>query len=458
MKPEAGDREGRATSAAPTSAVPESQEEVTAVHSIPAFGDARDWFPRRRLGLFVHWGLYALGGWHEQEQYRARIPRDEYARRIHDFNPVRYDPDEWLDLAEEAGMSYVCFTSKHVDGFCMWDSAHTAYKITNTPYRRDTLAMLAEACRRRGFPLCIYYSIADMHHPSYPHAGRAYELLEPDPGDEPDLERYLAYVEAQVRELCTNYGPVHGFWWDGNVLGHQDPTFNDLIRSLQPQAVINGRGFSPGTLAPMKIGEGDFDTPERASVYDGAIGELPAYDRPTEACQSVGIESWGYRRNEDYYTDAHLVRSIDVVLARGGNYLLNVGPRADGTIPEEARRILRHVGAWYRPVCESFDATTLAPGLVHNRDVLLTRRGSALYVHLCRPPTGTAVILAPLDRLPLSATLLNTAEPVDAQVEVLPDHSLLVNAGRPCLRLCNLPVNRLPATALVIRLEFEEAP
>ena len=300
----------------------------------PHFNDARDWFPQKRLGLFVHWGIYALGEWHEQEQYRARIPRRQYARRIHDFNPIRYDPEQWLDLAQEAGMSYVCFTSKHVDGFCMFDSAHTDYKITNTPYRRDTLEMLAEACRRRNMPLCIYYSVADMHHPNYPNAGRAYELPEPDPDDEPDLEGYLAYVEAQVRELCTNYGTIHGFWWDGNVLGHEDAKFNDLIRSLQPAAVINGRGFSRGTLAPMKIGEGDFETPERSSVYDDAQSELAPFARPTEACQSVGIESWGYRRNEDYYTDAHLVRSIAVVLARGGNYLLNVGPRADGSIPD----------------------------------------------------------------------------------------------------------------------------
>lgn len=423
------------------------------MNTLPRFGDARDWFPRRRLGLFVHWGLYAIGGWHEQEQFRGRVPRSDYAAQMHEFNPLRYDPDEWLHLAEEAGMSYVCFTSKHVDGFCMFDSAHTEYKITNTPYGRDTLAMLAEACGRRGFPLCIYYSIADMHHPNYPNAGRSYELPAPDPGDEPDLERYLDYVEAQVRELCTNYGPVHGFWWDANVIGHEDPRFNALIRSLQPQAVINGRGFSRGSLSPSKFGEGDFDTPERSSVYGVGAGEMPAYDRPTEACQSVGIESWGYRSNEDYYTDAHLIRSIDVVLARGGNYLLNVGPCADGTIPDEPQRILRTIGAWHRSVRESFEETELVSGIIHNGDVLLTRRGDALYVHLFRPPTGTAVVLAPLDILPRSAILLNTGESVEAGLERLP--SRWRDAG-PCLRLYDLPVNRHPGTALVVKLEFDD--
>lgn len=420
--------------------------------AIPKFGDGRDWFVQRRLGLFIHWGIYALGGWHEQEQFRARVPRDEYARKMHEFNPVRYDPDEWLDLAEGAGMTYVCFTSKHVDGFCMFDSAHTEYKVTNTPYGRDALAMLAEACERRGFPLCIYYSVADMHHPNYPNAGRSYELPAPDPGDGPDLERYLAYLEAQVRELCTNYGTVHGFWWDANVIGHEDPRINNLIRSLQPNAVINGRGFSKGSLSPMRFGDEDFDTPERSSVYDVGADQLTAYTRPTEACQSVGIESWGYRSNEDYYTDAHLIRSIDVVLARGGNYLLNVGPKADGTIPETSARILRCVGAWHRAVRESFEGTEILPELICNKEVLLTRRGNDLYVHLFKPPTGTAAVLAPLAALPRQATLLNTGEPVEARLERLPNR--WQDEG-PCLRLYDLPVNEYPATALVVKLEFD---
>lgn len=151
-----------------------------------SFGDSRDWFFTHRFGLFVHWGLYALGEWHEQDQFRRRIPRDQYAAQVHQFNPRRFDPDVWLDMAEAAGMSYLCFTTKHVDGFCLWDSDETQYKVTRTPYGRDVLAMLADACHRRDFPLCLYYSVADMHHPNYPNAGRSYELPAPDPARRAD--------------------------------------------------------------------------------------------------------------------------------------------------------------------------------------------------------------------------------------------------------------------------------
>lgn len=418
------------------------------MNPIPRFGDGRDWFFDHRFGLFIHWGLYALGEWHEQEQFRRPVPRDEYARQIERFNPVKFDPDQWLDLAEAVGMRYLTFTSKHVDGFCMFDSAHTEYKVTNTPYGRDVLGMLAEACHRRDFPLCIYYSVADMHHPNYPNTGRSYELPEPAPEDEPDLDKYLAYVEAQVRELCTNYGTIHGFWWDANVMQHRDPRFSALIRSLQPQAVINGRGFDGQWPAEEA---GDFNTPERDYDLHGA--ELLAFERPTEACQAVGIESWGYRAEEDYYADGYLIRAIDKMMARGGNYLLNVGPKADGLFPEEAVRILRVIGDWYGRVSEGLLDVVPASDLTVNREVLLTRRGNTLYVHLHTPPRGKAVVLAPLAVLPRTATLLNTGEPVQTRLERLPER--WQDPG-PCLRLYDLPVNEHPDTALVVRLEFDE--
>lgn len=415
--------------------------------TIPRFNDARDWFLQKRFGLFIHWGLYALGEWHEQEQFRFPVPRDQYAAQMAHFNPVRYNPDEWLDIVQAAGMEYVTFTSKHIDGFCMFDSAQTDYKITNTPYGRDTLAMMAEACQRRGVTLCIYYSVADMHHPNYPSAGRSYERPGPEAGDEPNLDKYLSYVEAQVRELCTNYGPIGAFWWDANVMKVVDPRFRALIRSLQPAALLNGRGFDGEWPADQP---GDFNTPERD--YDNTGEQALAFTKPTEACQSVGIESWGYRAFEDYYSDAYLIRSIDRMMAKGANYLLNVGPQADGTLPPEATRILGVAGEWYNRVKESFVEVEPATELTANRDVLLTRRGNTLYVHCHTPPKGTAVILAPLATQPRSATLLNTGEPVQTRLERLPERYL--DEGS-CLRLYNLPVNEHPDTALVVKLEFD---
>jgi alpha-L-fucosidase len=403
---------------------------------IPRFGDGRDWFFQQRFGLFVHWGLYAIPGWHEQHQWRARVPRAEFVKLARHWNPTKFKPDAWLDLMEEVGMKYICITTKHHDGFCLWDTKQTPFNTMNTPYKRDIIGMLADACHKRRMPLCLYYSIADWNHPNYPNQGRHHELP-PQPQDSPDWEKYLEFLRAQVRELCTNYGVIHGFWWDMNVPQHKDPSINAMIRKLQPQAVINNRGFD----------EGDFGTPERDYERDEATG----FDRPTEACQAVGVESWGYRQDEDYYTDRHLMRSIDRYLARDGNYLLNVGPRADGTIPPQASAILRRIGKWYKAVRESLEGVEPASYLTSNRNVMLTRRDRTLYVHLNKDPQGDGVKLKPLNVAPKRAVLLNTGKPVDCVVNLTPaDHQ----EQKVYLRLMHLPVNELANTVLVAKLEF----
>ena len=413
------------------------------IAGIQPFGDGRDWFFEKRFGLFLHWGLYSIPGWHEQAQYRGRVPREEYVKLAGQWNPLGYDPDAWLDLAQEAGMEYICLTTKHHDGFCLWDTRATAYNTMNTPYGRDVLAMLADACHRRGIPLCLYYSCVDWHQPNYPNQGRHHELAGPGPDDEPDHGKYLEFVREQVRELCTNYGEIHGFWWDMNVEEHRAPSINALIRGLQPNAVINDRGYD----------EGDFGTPER-DFFLGA-NESPKLDRPTEACQSVGLESWGYRRDEDYYSDRHLLRGIDKYLALGANYLLNVGPDGEGHIPPEAAALLKRIGSWYSRVSESLVDVTPVSHWTANRDVLLTRRDHTLYVHLYRDPAGDAVKLKPINLAPRRATLLNTGEPVEFVVDVPPSE----HAGQqPVLRLRHLPVNKMANTVLVVKLEFDELP
>lgn len=414
---------------------------------INRFGDGRDWFFEKLFGMFVHWGLYAVPAWHEQIQWRKGIPRKEYEKLIREFNPVRFDPNAWLDLAEEAGMEHICFTTKHHDGFCLWDTQQTDFNVMNSPYGKDILGMLAEACHRRSFPLCLYYSVVDWHHPNYPNQNRSHELPGPEEGDEPDLEKYMAFLKEQVRELCTRYGEIHSFWWDMNVTGSLDPPINDVIRSLQPKAVIDDRGFD----------EGDFGTPERE--YDSSVEEVLAFDRPTQAVQSVGRESWGYKEDEDYYTERFLIQSIDKILAKGGNYLLNVGPAADGTIPPESTGILRTIGKWYHRVKESFDQTEPASHETENRDVLLTRKGNNLYVHLFKNPTSARVVLKPIDRLPRKATLLNTRAEIEVRVDLLPTEAVgergRVIPPREYLRVCNLPVNELADTVMVVKLEFD---
>lgn len=402
------------------------------------FGDGRDWFFERRYGMFVHWGLYALEGWHEQHQLRQRLSRAEYEQWAVRWNPGKFNPEAWLDLAEEAGMEYLCFTTKHHDGFCMWDTKLTDFNTMNTPYGRDILGMLAEACHKRQFPLCLYYSCADWHHPHYPNEGRHHELP-PQPGDEPNLERYLDFVRGQVRELCTQYGQIHGFWWDMNVPQHYDPSLNQMIRELQPGIIINNRGYD----------EGDFGTPERD--YDPEGEKLLAFEKPTEACQSVGVESWGWREEEDYYSDRYLMSSIDRYLARGANYLLNVGPTAEGEIAPVQQEILRRLGRWIRRVREALWEVEPCSHWTENRSVLLTRRGKTLYVHLYQPPVCDAVKLKPINALPQKAILLNDGRSVEFSVDVLPSEHA---TQQTCLRLKRLPVNEMANEVLIVKLEY----
>ena len=408
----------------------------------PRFGDGRDWWFSKRFGMFVHWGLYAIHGFHEQEQWRARVPRKQYVELARQWNPVRFDPDAWLDLAAETGMKYLCITTKHHDGFCLWDTRQTSYNTMNTPYGKDVLRLLSDACHRRGVPLCLYYSIADWHHPNYPNQGRHHELP-PQPGDDPSLPKYLDFLRLQVQELCTNYGELGGFWWDMNVDQHIDPSINDMIRKLQPNAVINNRGFDAG----------DFGTPERD--YDKNGEESLTFDKRTEACQSVGTESWGYRADEDYYDDRHLLRSIDKYLARDANYLLNVGPAPDGTIPDRPASILRRIGKWYHAVAESLEGAAPASHLTSNRNVLLTRKDNSLYVHLHKDPVSEAVKLKPLKAAPKRCTLLNTGQAVAFATDMVPSDHV---EQQGYLRLTKLPVNELANTVLVVKMEFEQIP
>ena len=404
----------------------------------------KEWFSRRRLGLFLHFGLYSIEGWHEQDQMRRHIPRNEYDRLIRQFNPAMFDAERILDLAESAGMEYVCLTTKHHDGFCLWNTRETDFNVMNSPYGKDIVKQLADACHRRKFPLGLYYSVVDWRHPNYPNQGRHHEIPGPQPGDEPDWAKYMAFLARQVRELCTNYGEVRHFFWDMNVPEHRDPAINNMLRSLQPAMVINDRGFD----------EGDFGTPEREFQKDETARQI-RFNRPTEACNSVGTQSWGYRKDEDYYSTAFLIASIDGIMAKGGNYLLNVGPDSQGAIPDQARQILLEIGTWYRKTREAFADAEPASQLTTNREVLLTRRGNTLYVHAATPATSEAIVLAPISQVPLSAVLLNTGLELRTSVDLLPAHW---QSGKRCLVIRGLPRNMLAGETMVIRLEFNTAP
>jgi alpha-L-fucosidase len=416
-----------------------SNQLITNTQGIPRFGDGRDWFFEKRYGMFVHWGIYSIPGWHEQHQWRGRVPRAEYVKLAEQWNPKKFNPEEWLDLVEEAGMKYITITTKHHDGFCLWDTKQTKFNTMNTPYKKDVIGMLSDACHKRKVPLCLYYSIADWNHPNYPNQGRHHELP-PQPQDSPDWEKYMIFLKEQVRELCTNYGEIHGIWWDMNVPVYKDASVRAMIQKLQPKAVINNRGFD----------DGDFGTPERD--YDNPASEAKAFDKPVEACQSVGMESWGFKKDEDYYTDRHLISSIDRYLARDANYLLNVGPTGEGIIPSEAASILRRIGKWEKQVDESYQKVQTDSDLVSVPGVLVTKRERTLYVHLNKPTVGNGIKLKPINVLPVKATLLNNGMSIDCAVNLCPsDHA----SQQPYLRLRNLPANELANTVMVAKLVFD---
>jgi alpha-L-fucosidase len=319
-----------------------SARQGAAIASDPAREARLRWFREAKFGLFIHWGLYAIpaGEWKgktypgigEWIMYWAKVPAREYEALAREFNPVKFDAEAWVRLAEDAGMKYVVITSKHHDGFALFDSKVSRYDVVDaTPFRRDVLEELAEACRRRGMRLGFYYSQAqDWHDPN--GAGNQWDF---GPDEKKDFERYLREkAEPQVRELLTGYGPVALVWFDTPrmMTAERAQRFTDLVRSLQPETLIDGRLGAPGDY----VSTGDNVIPSRAS---GEAWETPATINHT----------WGYRRDDDdWKSPGQVVFKLVDIVSKGGNYLLNVGPMADGTIPAPSQDVLRTVGRWLK--------------------------------------------------------------------------------------------------------------
>lgn len=399
------------------------------------FNDSRDWFSEKKLGMFIHWGIYAIPGIHEQYWQRWHLSRKEYVKFAKRFNPKKFNPAEWLDIAQEAGMEYMCFTTKHHDGFCMWDTKQTDFNIMNTPYMKDVLAMLSEECHKRDFPLELYYSVVDWHHPAYPNIGRHHEIKTDT--SRHDMAAYMEYLKAQIREICTNYGTIYGIWWDMNVPEHKDPSIHQLIHELQPYAVINNRGFD----------EGDYSTPERD--WDPEGGNTTGGKRFTrvEACQSVGVNSWGYRKNEDYFSSRYLMESIDHWLSNGANYLLNVGPDTSGRIPAKAKAILKDIGKWMRNVRPSFEGTP--EKILQNQELRIIRDGKTIYAHCTKEQPSSTISLKPLSEVPESVILMNTGKPLPWTFEPL----VYENQDEKFLRVREIDHKKLNGPA-VIKISF----
>ncbi len=328
----------------------------------PTPGDT-SWFTHDRFGLFIHWGLYALPARHEWVRSQERISNAAYEKYFERFDPDLYDPNLWADAAAGAGMKYFVVTSKHHEGFCLWDSKLTDYKATNTPAKRDLLKPMVEAFRKRNMKVGFYHSLLDWHHPDYP-ADQFHPMRDDADYVKADAkrkwERYVAYLHGQTRELLTRHGKVDILWFDFSVgptdrfkgkgkAEWQSEKLIKLVRSLQPKILLNDR---------LQIDQ-DIKTPEQYVPREWVrVNGVPVV---WEACHTFS-GSWGYYRDEEGYKSVEqLVRMLVECVSKGGNLLLNVGPTGRGEFDQRALDRLAGLGAWMKRNGRSIYGCTQAP-------------------------------------------------------------------------------------------------
>jgi alpha-L-fucosidase len=357
-----------------------------------------DWFRDAKFGMFIHWGLYAIaaGEWKGERipgigewiMYRARIPVKEYEQLARQFNPVKFDAAEWVSLARRAGQKYLVITAKHHDGFCLFKSSVTTYNIVDaTPFGRDPLKELAAECARQGVRLGFYYSqTQDWHHPG--GDGNDWDYDEATK----DFDGYIEhYVKPQVRELLTNYGPISVIWFDTprRISFQQSKELVDLVHNLQPGCLVNGR---------IGNGLGDY-----AEARDNVIPER-LVDQDWETPATIN-DTWGYKYyDENWKAPRDLIRKLVDIASKGGNYLLNVGPTAEGVIPQPSVERLLAMGEWLDVNGEAVYGTRPGPlqGLGWCRTTV--KRAAAggagrLYLHVFDWPAGGEIRLPAVGQL-----------------------------------------------------------
>ena len=358
------------------------------------------WYTNARFGMFIHWGLYAIPARGEWVRSVERIPSEDYDPYMREFNPRHCDMREWMAAAKAAGMRYVVLTAKHHDGFCLFDSAYTDFKSTNSPAGRDFVREYVDAAREFGLKVGLYFSLIDWRHPDFPHYGDRQHPMRDDPayGNEGrDFDRYLDYLHAQVRELCTNYGRLDILWFDFSYDDLRGEAWRgteliNMVRSLQPDVIIDNRlevsGEGFGSLAECKPTpyHGDFVSPEQIIPPNGL---RDAEGRPLvwESCVTMN-NHWGYCAADHYYKSAPmLVKKLVECVSKGGNLLLNVGPDAQGRFPQESREILAEIGRWMDDNGESVYGCGPS-GLEKPEYGRITRKGDTLYWHIFENALG----------------------------------------------------------------------
>ncbi|MGE5528365.1 MAG: alpha-L-fucosidase [Patescibacteria group bacterium] len=426
----------------------------------PASGDTA-WFVRDRFGLFIHWGLYALPARHEWVKSHERMDDAAYDRYFRHFDPDLFNPEQWAQAAADAGMRYFVITTKHHEGFCLWDSALTDYKAPNTPAGRDLLRPVVEAFRARGLRVGFYHSLLDWHHPDYTtdqhHPGRGDAGRAAADGRR-DMKRYIDYLFGQTRELLTGYGPIDILWYDfsfapgGGFPGKGEETWRAgeliaLVRSLQPGIILNDR---------LGIG-GDIRTPEQ---FQPRVG-LTVNGRPVvwEACHTFS-GSWGYHRDEESWKSVdQLVRMLVDTVSKGGNLLLNVGPNGRGELDGRALERLAGIGRWMRQHGRSiYGCTQAPPEFVCPEDCRLTYNPEKkrLYLHVFSWPFRHIHLAGMAGRVEY-AQLLNDASEI-RMLQSVPEASYgaMREEREEDLLTLELPVKKPEVTVPVIEMYLKE--
>ncbi|MBO4792327.1 MAG: alpha-L-fucosidase [Clostridia bacterium] len=386
------------------------------------------WFTEARFGMFIHWGIYAVPGRGEWVKSQEKIPDEVYDRYFEEFDPDMYDPKKWAKLAKKAGMKYAVLTTKHHDGFCLFDSAFTDYKATNTKAGRDLVREYVDAFRAEGLKIGFYYSLLDWHHPDYPHMTDRHHPMRGNP-DYPDegrnFDRYLDYLHNQVRELCTNYGKIDIIWFDFSYADMRGEKWRatelvNMVRELQPGILIDNRlegsGSEQGSLMtgdPLPY-HGDFACPEQIIPPRGLV-DAKGKDVVWEACVTMN-NHWGYCRTDGYFKPASMViKKLVECVSKGGNLLLNVGPDARGRIPDESVKILKEVGRWMERNSESVYGCGKSTLPKPDYGRLTQRDGNTLYIHVFDNTVGPLPVIGVKQEDILSARDLATGTELRAK-------------------------------------------